>query len=275
MYISILLFFLSSCSHLFYQPSSEHFVNPAQFKLAYQDIYFNSSDKVKLHGWFFPAQNKKIKGTIVQFHGNAQNISTHFLSLYWLVSEGYNLFTFDYRGYAKSGGKPNQEGVHHDAIAAMNKALELHLSNGDGKFVIYGQSLGGAISLRAIKDWSEQDKIDLIVVDSSFSSYQEIAFDKLKSSILLFPLSPLAYVLVSDKFAPSKIIRELKNPTLVIVGDKDNIIPPKFGVEIYKSLQSKRKWIWKLPHGQHIDAFHHDNGSYRLRFINLLDNLSI
>src|SRR5262245_39943051 len=102
LFIFLITILGQSCSHVFYQPSPKQYVNPAQFKLKYENLSFQSADGTKLNGWFFPAKTKKPKGTIVQFHGNAQNISTHFFSLIWLIEEGYNFFTFDYRGYGKS-----------------------------------------------------------------------------------------------------------------------------------------------------------------------------
>lgn len=261
------------CSHVFYQPSPKHFVDPAQFKLKYEDLYFKSSDGTKLNGWFFPAKTKKPKGTIVQFHGNAQNISTHFFSLIWLIEEGYNLFTFDYRGYAKSEGKPSQAGIYLDALAAFDKAWELHEKNGGGKFVIYGQSTGGAISLRAIPDWKSYDKISLIVMDSAFASYKDIAFDKLTDHWFFVPISPLAFVLVSDGYAADEVFDKITRPTLVIVGKHDKVVPQKFGKKIYKGIATKEKWLWKLPNGNHINAYHHDNNIYRKKFTDFLDQL--
>src|SRR5690606_1051305 len=132
------------------------------------------------------------KGTVIQFHGNAQNISTHFYSLAWLVSEGYNLFTFDYRGYGKSEGSPHQEGVFKDALSAIEKGYEFHAKSGAGAFIIYAQSLGGIIAARALPDSSLSNKVDLLVLDSTFSSYKDIAFGKLTSRWFLTPISPLA-----------------------------------------------------------------------------------
>lgn len=273
----LLLFFIvtaTGCSHVFYQPSPKHYLNPTQFKLQYEDIYFASKDGTKLNGWFFPAKAVKPKGTIVQFHGNAENISTHFMSLIWIINEGYNLFIFDYRGYAKSEGTPTQAGVYQDALAAMEKGRELHLKAGGGKFVIYGQSLGGIISLRAVPDFKYYDDISLIVQDSTFSSYKGIAFDRIKSVWFLIPFSPLGYVLVSNEYASYKVFDRITKPTLVIAGQKDMTIPAKFGKEIYKGIKSQQKWWWSLPNGEHISAYHHDGNIYRQKFVDLLDGLS-
>ncbi len=273
--IFLLLFAIlgQSCSHVFYQPSPKHFVDPAQFKLKYEDVYFTSADGTKLHGWFFKAKTGKPKGTIVQFHGNAQNISTHFFSLIWLIEHGYNLFTFDYRGYAKSEGKPSQAGIYQDALAAFDRAREFNQLNGNGKFIIYGQSTGGAIALRAIPDYKFYSDIDLIVMDSAFSSYQDIAFDKLTSRWFLYPISPLAYLLVSDAYAADKVFHKITKPTLVIVGQKDQVVPQKLGKVIYKGIKTNEKWLWKLPNGNHIDAYHHDKGIYRQQLLDFLERI--
>lgn len=266
-------FFLGSCSNVFYQPSPKHFVDPYDYKLTYENVYFKSQDGTLLHGWFFPARGHRNKGTIVQFHGNAQNISTHFFSLIWLVEAGYSLFTFDYRGYAKSEGQPSQKGIYFDALAALETSLIYHNKSGGGKFIVYGQSTGGAISLRAIPDWYNREKIDLIVMDSAFSSYRDIAFDKLKSKWFLFPFSPIALVVISDEFAADDVYHKIHSPLLTIVGLKDEVVPAKFGKHIHKGVKSSKKWLWELPNGKHIDVFHHDQGLYREKFLNLVDSI--
>ncbi len=268
----LLMLFCTSCSNVFYQPTKKHFLDPVQFKLTYEDVYFKSQDGTSLHGWFFKARTKEVKGTVVQFHGNAENISTHFFSLIWMIDQGYNLFTFDYRGYGKSEGEGSQKGVYEDALAAIEKGHEYYAANGAGQFIIYGQSLGGIICARAVPDSKYKNDITLLVQDSTFSSYQLLAFDKASHSWLLFIVSPLVFGLVSDEYASSKVLDKIKIPVLVIVNQKDDVIPQKFGKKIFKLLDTK-KWLWKYPNGRHIETFHHDNGRARGEFLRLLDEL--
>lgn len=271
----VFLLLLMSCSNLFYQPVKPHYVDPKQFKMTYEDVFFKSQDGTELHAWFFPAKNGKPKGTIVQFHGNAQNISTHFFSLYWLVEQGYNLFTFDYRGYGKSKGELSQKGVYEDALSALNKAREIHQEKGKGLFVVYGQSLGGVISLRALADYQNQSEVSLIVQDSTFDSYKDIAVDRLQTKWILYPFSPLGYVLVSDEYASDEVFDKIKSPTLVIVGQKDDVVPQKFGKRIYEGIHPRQKWLWKIKNGGHIDVFHIKNEPHwRTDFTFLLDQIS-
>ena len=232
-----LLPFTLACSNVFYQPSSKLFYQPEQFNLLYEDIFFYSQDGTPLHGWFFPGKSDvKQKGTVIQFHGNAENISTHFLSLSWLMEHGYNLFTFDYRGYGKSQGSPSQEGLQMDAQAALNRVIAInHRRRGllnqqvlksergndnELKLIVFGQSLGGTIVLSALIDFKAAEEIDAIVVESSFLSYKEIAVEKLSLSWLTWPFQPLAYFLVSDRFSPQNTLKNLSPiPLLIIHGD--------------------------------------------------------
>lgn len=271
-------FLFASCSSVFYQPAKQHFFDPQKLKLSYNEVWFEAQDKTKLHGWFFPAKlakGEKPKGTIVQFHGNAENISTHFYSLVWLIDHGYNLFTFDYRGYGKSEGKATQEGVYKDGLAAMEKGWELNQNHGKGLFIIYGQSTGGIISLRAYPDFAKNKEVDLLVQDASYDSYIDMAFDKMTDRWFLVPFSPLVFLLISDEYAADKVFEKITRPTLVIVGQKDSVVPQKFGKRIYKGIASQKKWLWKLPNGRHIDTYHHaDSKKVREDLVRLLEDIS-
>lgn len=267
----ILLFFVG-CTSLFYYPDRIQYVNPANYDFEYKEITFHPKDKTELIGWFFPAKTQQVKGTIVHFHGNGQNMSAHFLGLSWVMKRGYNLFVWDYRGYGISDGRPNPDGIYQDSLAALDEGRKLWSENGKGKFIVYGQSLGGVIAMRALQDYKEISSVDLIVQDCTYMSYQDIAFNKLSHS-LLFPLSPLAYLVVTDKYSSKEFVEKVDRPTLVVVAQKDKIVDPKFGKQLYKTLKTPKKWLWKIPNGEHIMTFHDPKAPYRDRFIELLDNL--
>ncbi len=83
----IILFLLPGCTGLFFHPETEHVITPATLGLEYSDVFFDNNG-LKLHAWFLKAR-KKPKGTVLFLHGNAENISTHIASVYWLLqSEG-------------------------------------------------------------------------------------------------------------------------------------------------------------------------------------------
>ena len=232
------------------------YADPKKYVSQVDDIWFKSKDGTKLNGWWLRSASKVSKGTIVFFHGNAQNISSHFLNLAWIANYDYNVFIFDYRGFGKSKGSPDQRGINKDALSALEEGFKLHSSiTPKGKFIVYGQSLSGIISMRSIIDFKNKDKIDLVVQDSTFMSYKKIAYDKLKGNWLSFVFSPLAFVLVSDEYASDVALKKIKNPMLVIIGLDDKHVNPKFGKEIFNESRSKKKWLWKIEDWAHVDVF--------------------
>ena len=117
-----LLLLISGCTHLIFQPLKPHLIDPAQHGIVAEEHYFTTKDKVRLHGWLLPAQGES-RGTLLFLHGNAENISTHIRSVWWLPKHGYNVFLFDYRGYGRSEGNPTLDGSLLDLRAAMAKRL--------------------------------------------------------------------------------------------------------------------------------------------------------
>jgi fermentation-respiration switch protein FrsA (DUF1100 family) len=270
LFIYTLFFFFYGCSNLFYFPTKHFYADPKKHDINYEDIDFISLDGTQLHGWLMSSNKaKKKKGLILHFHGNAQNITSHWLNLGWLTKNGYDVFIFDYRGYGLSKGQANQQGLNKDSVAALNWAYELQKSY--PKFIVYGQSLGGAVSMRALKDFKHRDEIDLYVLDSTFISYQSIAFDKLKEAGIFVVLSPLSYILVSDEYSAREFVEELKMPILVIHGTKDPVVPYKFGEEIFSKITTKKKWWWSVEGGGHTDVFWPKNLKYRTKFSSFLE----
>lgn len=273
------ILFTAGCTHLFYQPGKTQLFDPAKIGLEYQDFRIESANGRKLHAWLFPARKDAAElGTVVQFHGNGENITTHFNSLAWVAKRGYNLVTFDYSGYWDSDGEPGQKALNEDALAALEYARGFNQSRSveTGKnllLVAYGQSLGGAVLLRALADYPHRDELAAVVVDSSFSSYQDIAREKLSLLWETWLFQPLAYLLVSDCYAPEKKMASLSGThILVIHGTDDVAVPIRHGRRIFE-LAGEPKTFWEVPGGRHIDSMVKHDGKYRDMLIQYLDGL--
>jgi fermentation-respiration switch protein FrsA (DUF1100 family) len=282
-----MLFFpplLGSCTRLFYYPSNETIVNPSDLGYSYGDIYFKSRDGTKLHGWLFPSSNEKEElGTVIQFHGNAENISSHFLSLAWVTRYGYNFFTFDYRGYGGSEGSPCPKGTNDDALAALDYVIKLNekregmvkknsVDRGH-KIIAYGQSLGGAVLLRAFDEFEQKKKIDAVVVDSAFYSYHKIAKDAFSGSLISWPIKAMVPLLINNDFSPETCIGKISpTPLLIIHGDGDLVVPYSHGKKIYE-LAKEPKTFWTIPRGRHIDSMVDHDEKYQKKLIEFIGSL--
>lgn len=258
----LILFLFISCGHLFYYPTRTSYSTPEN----YQDIWLKTKDDKNIHGWLI--KKPKNNSLILQCHGNAQNITAHYHSLYWLVEEGFDLLTFDYRGFGLSVGSPTQEGTHLDALAFLEYAQGL----GYERLILYGQSLGGAICMRALMDLKEKDKFDMIVIDSSFTSYKKLGMKKLQQHFLTYLFSPISYLLVPNEYGMDKSLKTIKTPLLVIHSEDDPVIPFSFGKEIFKKSVSTNKELFSYPEKGHINVFYVDDGKYKEEILLKLKN---
>jgi hypothetical protein len=251
----LIIFFVcsSGCTFLFYYPKKQLLDNPAAQKFSPEDIGFRASDGVNLHGWFFSG-GPNAKGTVLVLHGNAENLSTHVNSVLWLVKEGFNVFIFDYRGYGESEGRPDIKGVHLDAEAALKTLLSLPQMD-NGKIIVLGQSLGGAIAVYTTANSPYKDRIAALVLDSTFSSYRLVAREKLSQFYITWLFQyPLSF-LVSDSYSPIRWIKKVSPvPLLIIHGAQDPVVPIHHGEMLYdEALQPKKFWMSWVP--GHVTSF--------------------
>lgn len=252
---------LSGCGGLFFFPDKEIHLTPDQLRLAYEDVEFASRDGTRLHGWFLPAVGAP-RGTIVYFHGNAENVSTHIAAIHWLPAAGYQVFIFDYRGYGRSLGKEDMHGVHLDGQAALDYVGQRADVDPAG-IVVFGQSLGGAIAIYSAA--SSGVPVRAVVVESAFSSYRAIFREKLADFFLTWPLQWPLSLAVTDRYSPLTALERLKDvPVLVIHGDQDRIVPVQHARRLYAAAGKDRE-LWIIEGGAHIAAFTEFQADYRPR----------
>lgn len=253
---------LSACTNVFFQPQRIQYLTPDKIGLKYEEVKFPSSDGLMLYGWFLPAQGKA-RGTVLFFHGNAENISTHIGNVYWLPAQHYNVFLPDYRGYGGSEGSPSLEGVQDDISSAMAYLLKRTDIETD-RIVILAQSLGGASAIYNVAHSPYREKIKALITESAFSDYRTITREKLASFWLTWPLQwPLSFTIDND-YSPLPVVSKISPiPLLIIHGDKDNVVPLAHGQALFAAAAPPKE-MWVVPGGGHIEAFRHKKYQERL-----------
>ncbi len=267
--IAVLVAALSGCADdLFYHPDHVQYLTPAEAGQKYEDVYFTSRDGTRLHGWYVPAVGKA-KATVVHFHGNAQNLSAHYPLVDWLPQEGDNVFTFDYRGYGESEGQPERQGIHEDAQAALDY-IDARQGKGTADLVILGQSLGGAIAIVAAAE--RKQNIRAVIIESTFSSYRNIAQEKARA----LPVSGSALgsapaLLASDDYNPIDYVDKLSPiPLLLMHGTEDRVIPLWHSQQLLQKAHAPAQ-LWTLTGGRHVEAFSRFLGEMRQKVLQFLD----
>lgn len=261
------------CNHLLYYPTKTQYVNPTKIKSPPKEITVKMKTGEKVHGWLFKAINSTKpnldRPIILFFHGNAQNLTSHFLNLYWILEEGYDFLIFDYPGYGASEGSPTQSNTVKSGHIFYNWLKKNKYRN----IIIFGQSLGGSIALQVSQQLVPDDDLCLVVVESTFASYQSVANSVLAQNWITWPFQWLAYLLFSDDEAPKKNISKISPvPLVVIHGTEDRIVPYELGQVIFSKAISPKEF-WTVNEGKHMDTFFSKKHgqSFRQKLIKRID----
>lgn len=249
-------------------PMNQKIFDPAKINMKYEDVFLSTLSGNKIHGWYFAATTKDVKGTVLFFHGNAENVTSHFLMLRWLPDNGYNYFIFDYPGYGLSTGKPTPENTVESGMAAVEW---LHEKKEPRPLIIYGHSLGGAIAMKTVEEVKGTIPLKMVIIDGSFSSYKKMSRRVLSRQWLTWWLQPVSYLFVSDKFSPEPLEQIAPIPILFIHGTDDKVIEPQSSEEMF--IQAKApKEIWRIPGGHHGDLYEINNGALRARLLEYIQH---
>ena len=231
---------------VFYYPDRVPYDTPTRMGLNFRNVSFASSDGTRLSGWFIPAKgqmnSKNAKGTVVHFHGNAQNMSSHWQFVSWLPRLGFNVFVFDYRGYGESQGRPEPKGVFEDSNSALNYVRSLEDIDPE-RLIVFGQSLGGANAIAVIGSGNRAG-VKAVAIEATFYSYSSIANDKFSGAGLL----------VDNTYSAEKYIARLAPiPLLLMHGTSDRVIPYAHSVKLFAKAREPKMFI-TVEGGAHTEA---------------------
>ena len=236
-----------------YSPLREVPYTPDELGLDFEDVVFQSSDGLKLTGWYVPAGNSKL--TVLFCHGNGGNMMHRLDSINILYNLGLNCFIFDYRGYGKSEGKPSEEGTYLDARAAYEWLIdEKRLS--PNNIIIFGRSLGGTIAAQL----ASKVEAKSLIVESAFTSYIDIGKK-------FYPYMPVRWF-ARFNYNTLDYIKAVHCPVMIIHSRNDEVVPFEFGLELYESSNEPNKFVEIF--GSHNDGFLVSSEIYKKAWLNWL-----
>lgn len=248
----ILLFFGTGCQGLFFYPQKELLLSPDALGVSFETKEIQTSDGEKLFAWVLqPAISPK--GTIAFFHGNAENISTHIGSVYWLPKYGFRILIVDYRGYGRSSGTPSIAGLIEDVQSSLSYVLDRNSEYGE--VCVFSQSLGASIAVTAVAQFDRRSQVRAMVIDSAFSDYQKIVQDKLSAIWLTWPFQKPLSLMFSNEFSPLKHVSQLKGmPLLFAHGERDQIVLPYHTRRLYEASEEPKDAVF-LKDAHHTQVF--------------------
>ncbi|XP_044463900.1 alpha/beta hydrolase domain-containing protein WAV2-like isoform X1 [Mangifera indica] len=235
-------------------------ITPARLRLMYEDVWFRSSDGVRLHSWFIKFFPDCRGPTILFFQENAGNIA-HRLEMVRIMIQRLhcNVFMLSYRGYGASEGYPSQQGITNDAQAAVDHLYQ-RTDIDTSRIVVFGRSLGGAVG--AVLTKNNPDKVSALILENTFTSILDMA------GVLLPFLKwfiggssskgpKLLNFLVRSPWSTIDVVGEVKQPILFLSGLQDEMVPPSHMQMLYAKAAARNnqcKFV-EFSTGMHMDTW--------------------
>lgn len=236
-YLALCLVVYLTQAKLVFFPGPPPHATPADFGLEFRELELGARDGVRLHGWFLPV--KDAHGAVLVSHGNAGSIELRIELAQAFLELGWSVLLYDYRGYGKSAGQPDEEGTYRDAEAAYE-----HLTAVEGfspeRIVLHGESLGAAVGI----ELGRRRPCAAVIGESAFTSLPDVGAKA-------YPFLPVRW-LARFRYDNLGKIAELGVPLLLIHSPADEIVPVEHGQRLFDAAREPKRLL--LTEGGHNDG---------------------
>lgn len=188
---------------------------------------------------------------LVYFGGNAEDVA-------WNIPEfrqyfpGHTVYLVNYRGYGGSTGKTTESGLVEDALNIYDMVRRNH-----EKISIMGRSLGSLVAVQL----AAERKLHRLVLITPFDSVLNMAKD-------IYPIFPVSFLL-KDKFDAAARLNEIRAPVLILVAEKDGIIPRERTNAVIDAMPANQVTVRIIEHATHNDI--QNSASYTDALISFIE----
>lgn len=205
----------------------------------YREVVTRTDDGLSLTHWYREATTAEGL-VVVAFHGNAGHIGHRVDKLGALVEAGHGLILVGYRGYSANPGSPSEEGLTADGRSVLAWLA------GEGiapeRIVLYGESLGSAVAVKV----ASETKVAGLMLEAPPSSIADVA----QAHYWYLP----ARWLLHDKWDSQSRIAAVGAPILIFHGDRDRVVPERFGRKLFAAAPEPKKALW-VEEASHNDLW--------------------
>ena len=210
---------------LLYLPA-KHMLDPKHYGLYnMEELKLKTADNVKITAWYRPSVDKE--PVIVYLHGNAGNLGDRTEKFQSLLNKDFGVLAVSWRGYGSSEGSPTEEGLYEDARAAIKYLLDKDYKLED--IVVYGESLGSGVAVQM----ATENNFKSVILEAPYTSIANRAAE-------LYPYIAVK-LLLKDKFDSIAKIKNVKSPTLIYHGYRDEVMPIEHGRRILEAANEPKE----------------------------------
>lgn len=222
--------------------------SPKERGMNFENVWINTKDKQRLHGWLIFHKNSTQLPTLIYFNGNAGNIGMRLdrVELFFKLFK-INILIVDYSGYGSSTGTPSEDGLLLDAEATILFTKD-NAKIDKQQIFIYGKSLGGGVAIYLGEKFGSL--IQGIILENTFMNIPELVDH-------YYPLlRPIKRFLLKLKWYNDVRIRKVTRPILFITGANDEIIPTIHSHNLRaQATSSIYTDLISIPGGDHNECF--------------------
>ena len=208
----------------------------------FEEINFQSKDGTQLVGWFLEHPNPR--HVVLHCHGNGENVAQASFAIgnQFRNSLEASVFVFDYRGFGKSKGTPDEQGVLADAEAAL-AWLNQRTHTTPEEVVLLGHSLGGGPACYL----ANRHNVKAVILQRTFKSLSAAAQYN-------YPFVPTQY-LMQNQFRSIEWLGRYKGPLFQSHGTEDTLIPIEHAKELHATCSSNDKEFLELDGLGHLSPY--------------------
>jgi len=179
-----------------------------------------------------------LRGTAIVFHGNAGHAGHRDYFAAALTPLGLNVILAEYPGYGPRDGALGEASLVADAAATIVLA---HRQYG-APLLIIGESLGAGVAAAATARQPEQVAGLMLITP----------WDRLENvASFHYPWLPVRWLL-RDQYDSAAHLAGFNRPVVVVVAQRDDIVPAHFGEALFQGLSAPKLWR-VVPYAGHND----------------------
>lgn len=250
LYLAVCLVFYLRQSSLIFFPGPPPAATPASVGLEHRELVIPTSDGERLAAWLISPRPRGAPApgaaaTVVLYsHGNAGSIEHRIEIAELLAGFGCAVLLYDYRGYGASSGEPDEAGLCTDATAVWEHLVRVEGFE-PGGIVLFGESLGGAVSI----ELATRRAVRAVIVEDTFTSIPDLGAE-------LYPWLPIR-LLARTRFDSLARIGRLDVPVMVVHSPDDELVPFEHGRRLFAAAREPKVML--------ETAGGHNSGGFRLR----------
>jgi len=223
---------------LMYFPEPARFV-PAEWAVPeLQPVEETTEDGLHITSWYRPAL-KRDKFTMVFFQGNAGHLGYRNYKVRPWLDAGYGVMMVGYRGFGNPGS-PSEQGLYNDARAAIDALHKRGVP--DKAIVLYGESMGTGVATQMATEINAA----ALILESPYTSVPDVGANR-------YPMVPVR-LLLRDKYDSLSKIKDVHMPLLLLHGELDQVVPVKFGHQLYEAANQPKQAEF-VPDAGHNDVY--------------------